>query len=122
MPTGTPTAMTTRRTLIVAVLAIAATYLAFRPIYYIVPFDGDTRPLALRVPAAYGMSGRQTECEIRAAEMRQRPLTQYARCEPVPAWRHGLNVQSIEQRPIGSVIAAGVFDGLARVFVGEFTP
>ncbi len=103
----------------VAIVAIAAAYLAFRPVYNLVPFDGDTRPLALRVPAAYGMSGREMECEIRAAEMRRARLTRDARCVAVPAWRHQLHMRrSVEQRPI----AAAVLDRLAGVLVGEFSP
>lgn len=112
-----------RSTILVVAVALASAYLAFRPVYYIVPFDdGDTRPLALRVPAAYGMSGREVDCEVRATEMRRAPLTRYARCEPVPAWRHWLYVQSIEKRPLGVAIAAGVLDGLPGVFVGQFAP
>ena len=102
--------------------ALLSAFVVFRPVFYLVPFGGDTRSLTLRMPAAYGMTGREVECEIRAAELRRVELTRYARCESVPTWRHWLNVRSVDKRPIGIAVAAGLLDSLTGVFVGEFTP
>jgi hypothetical protein len=84
-----------RSTVLLVGLIIVA-WNAFSPVFYLVPYDNDTRSLILRMPSAYGMSGREFECELRAVEMRQTELLRYARCEAVPAWRHWLHLASVE--------------------------
>jgi len=79
-----------------AIVLAGAFWFALSPVYYLAPFADDTRPLSLRIPAAYGMSGREVECEIRAAEMRSLRLTANARCVPVAAWRHWLNIREVK--------------------------
>ncbi|TIP24262.1 MAG: hypothetical protein E5X67_29900 [Mesorhizobium sp.] len=61
--------------------------------FYLVPtYEIGLRPFAERMPATFALSGREVECEMRAAELRRAEMTRFAQCQAVPLWRHWLNL------------------------------
>lgn len=85
--------MNARNAAILAGAAALAVYVSVGDRFYLVPtYEIGMQPFTDRLPAAYGLDGREVECEMRAAELRRADLTRFAKCEAVPLWRHWWNL------------------------------
>lgn len=78
---------------VLVIAGVAVLYASIGDRFYLIPtYEIGLRPFADRMPAAYGLTGREVECEIRAADLRRAELTRFAKCEAVPLWRHWWNL------------------------------